>query len=389
MSRDRVPTLRIQTIEPFHAMNLMARARALDASGIDVIHMEVGEPDFPTPPRVLVAARELMQHGNITYTPAAGIPALREAISSYYATRYGVSIPSRRILITPGGSGALLLAAALVTNPGESVITADPGYPCNRNFFRFIGAGTTPVITSAHDRWQLTPGAVRDAWTDTTRGILIGSPSNPTGTLVPNDALSAICLDAHRRGGRVIVDEIYHGLTFGEDAGTALALDDSAIVVNSFSKYFGMTGWRLGWVVGTEEDVRLMERAAQNLFLSPSMPAQMAALAAFHPGTIAELDARRDEFRRRRDLLIPAVESLGFSVPVPPDGAFYVWADASGVTDDVFSFCSDLLESAHVAITPGRDFSENLTSWVRFAFTTSADRLLEGVERIRQYLRHA
>jgi aspartate/methionine/tyrosine aminotransferase len=290
-------------------------------------------------------------------------------------------------VVTPGASGALLLACGVTVDPGARVLMADPGYPCNRHFVRFCEGEAVGVPVGAESGYQLDAARVAQAWTPRTAGVLLASPSNPTGTLVPEAELRAIHGEVRGRGGVLMVDEIYHGLTYGCDAHTALALSDDIFVVNSFSKYFGMTGWRLGWLVAPERYLREVEKLAQNLFISPSTVAQHAALAAFALETVAILEQRREEFRRRRDFLLPALRELGFGIPITPEGAFYVYADCSRFTDDSQRFALDLLERAGVAITPGLDFGRHRPDrHVRFAYTTSMERLAEGVARLRRHL---
>jgi aspartate/methionine/tyrosine aminotransferase len=381
---------RMAGIEPFHVMEVLVRAKELEAGGRDIVHMEIGEPDFPTPSPVVRAALRAAEKGEVFYTPALGLPELRQAISDWYRSCCGVEVPASRIAVTPGASGALLLACGVTVDPGAQVLMADPGYPCNRHFVRFCEGEAVGIPVGAESGYQPDAARVAAAWTARTAGVLLASPSNPTGTLVPGARLREIYDEARGRGGVLIVDEIYHGLTYGCDAPTALALADDIFVVNSFSKYFGMTGWRLGWLVAPERYLREVEKLAQNLFISPSTVAQHAALAAFAPETVAILEQRRGEFRRRRDFLVPALRELGFGVPLTPEGAFYVYADCSRFAADSQRFALDLLEQAGVAITPGLDFgSHRPGGHVRFAYTTSLERLAEGVARLRRFIGRA
>jgi len=383
---------RMADIAPFHVMDLLARARALEAEGRDIVHMEVGEPDFPTPEPVVRAGQQALAGGHTHYTPAAGLPELRAAISGLYAERHGIEVAPERIVVTPGASGALQLIMGVLVDPGDRVLLPDPGYPCNRNFVRlFEGEGTLVPVDGASD-YQLTPAHMADYWDERTVAAMVGSPSNPTGTVATGEELRALDAAAAGRGGRLIVDEIYHGLVYDHlinDGGapTAVAEADGAFVVNSFSKFFGMTGWRLGWAVAPEEYVRELDKLAGNIFLAPSTPAQHAALAAFTGDSRDILEQRRREFERRRDFLLPALRELGFRIPGAPRGAFYLYADASAFTDDSFAFAGRLLEEAGVAITPGIDFGRHRAGeHVRFAYTTSLERLEEGVERLRRFL---
>lgn len=379
---------RMASIAPFHVMELLARARALEAQGRTVIHMEIGEPDFATAEPIIAAAQRTLTGGRIGYTAAAGLPELRQAIADYYRLGHGITLPTRRILITPGASGALQLVTAMLVNPGQQVLMADPGYPCNRNFVHIAGGEPVNIAVGADSAYQLTPALVERHWTDRTVAVLLASPSNPTGTLLSQEALAEILTIAERHGGRVVVDEIYSGLVYGIPAVTALAASDRLFVINSFSKYFGMTGWRLGWLVTPEGYGREAEKLIQNLFLAASTPAQYAALAAFTPEATAIFEARRQEFQARRDFLLPALRELGFHIPVIPQGAFYLYADCSRFTDDSFGFAMELLEEAGVAITPGIDFGAyQAEHHVRFAYTTSMEQLQEGVERLRRALK--
>lgn len=381
------PASRVQAIEPFHVMDILARARALEAAGRDIVHMEIGEPDFPTAPPVVEAGIQALRAGHTHYTPALGLPALREAIADFYHSRYGVRVPAARIVVTPGASGALLLALGVLLGRDDELLLADPGYPCNRHFARFLEARARSIPVGPDTRYQPTPDAIAAHWQPRTRALLVATPGNPTGMLLPLDELAALHAAVAARGGALIVDEIYQGLTYGCEACTALAVSDEVFVVNSFSKYFGMTGWRLGWLVAPADFVPALERLAQNLFLAPSTLAQHAALAAFRPETLAILEERRGEFQRRRDFLVPALRELGFGVPIAPDGAFYVYAGCERFTDDSMALARRLLEAGGVAVTPGIDFgSHGAQHHLRFAYTTGMDRLQEGVARLARIL---
>ncbi len=380
---------RMAGIEPFQVMDLLARARSLEAQGRSIVHMEIGEPDFPTAGPIVEAGCRALRAGHTHYTPAAGLPALREAIAADYARRHGVAIDARRILVTPGASGALQIILAALVDPGRRVLMADPGYPCNRHFVRLFDGVAASVPVDASTGYQLTPERVERHWTPGTVAVLLASPANPTGTVIGRAQLEGIRAVAERRGGALIVDEIYHGLVYGEPASSAVGADEDAdvFIVNSFSKYFGMTGWRVGWLVSPPRWVRELDKLAQNLFLAASTPAQYAALAALEPATAAILEARRDEFRERRDYLLPALREIGFRIPVVPQGAFYLYADCAAFTTDSDAFAHALLEEAGVAVTPGRDFGTNAPErHLRFAYTTALDRLEEGVERIRAFV---
>lgn len=379
---------RIAGIAPFHVMELLARARELEAAGRSIVHMEIGEPDFPTPRPMCDAGQRIIETGELFYTPALGLPQLREAIARFYLERHDVVVPSSRIIVTAGASGALLLAIAALIGPGDGVLMADPGYPCNRNFVRLMDGMADEIAVGADTAYQLTPDMVASRWRENTRAVMVASPSNPTGTLMPAAALRDIAAIARARGGSVIVDEIYQGLVYENETTTALSFADDVFVINSFSKYFNMTGWRLGWLVAPAPYVREIEKLAQNIFLAASTPAQHAALAAFAPETLEILEARRAEFRARRDFLLPALREIGFGIPVAPQGAFYIYADCSELFDDSFAFSRALLEEAGVAITPGADFGANAAGrHVRFAYTNAIPVLAEGVKRIAEFLR--
>ena len=378
---------RLDGVEPFHGLDLAARAAELEAAGRNIVHMEIGEPDFLSPKPVCEAGMRVIETGRLFYTPALGLPVLRETIARFYRTRYGVDVSPSRIIITSGASGALLLAIAVLIDNGDEVLMADPGYPCNRNFVRMMGGVADEIAVGADSGYQLTPELVAQRWTPRTRAVMVASPSNPTGTLMADAALKEIAAIAAARGGVMIVDEIYHGLVYEGDYSTALKFSDQVFVINSFSKYFNMTGWRLGWMVVPEGYLRAFEKLSQNIYLSSPTPSQHAAVAAFEPETIAILEARRAEFKARRDYLLPALRELGFRIPVVPQGAFYIYADCSALCDDSFAFARDLLESAGVAITPGADFGANAADkHVRFAYTNAVPVLAEGVRRIAAYL---
>ena len=379
---------RMAQIEPFHVMELMARAHALEAEGRSIVHLEVGEPDFATADPILEAAQRFLSIGHVHYTAALGLRPLREAISEYYLSRYGLKISPERIVVTAGASGALLLALGVLIDPGDECLLPDPGYPCNRHFLRLVEGEAVGVAVGPETGYQLTAERVERHWDEKTAAVLLASPANPTGTVIAPNELAVIVAEVEARGGRVIADEIYHGLVY-DDAPiqTALAYSDRVLVVNSFSKYYGMTGWRLGWLVAPDDCVADAEKLAQNLFLAASTPAQHAALAAFAPESQAVFEARRREFQARRDFLLPALRELGFGIPVAPDGAFYLYADCGRFTDDSHDFALRLLEETGVAITPGLDFGAHRPQrHVRFAYTNAIPVLAEGVERLRRAL---
>ena len=378
---------RSRAIEPFHVMALLARANELQALGHDVIHLEIGEPDFTTAEPIIAAGQAALAAGHTRYTAARGLPQLREAIAGFYAQRYQLSIDPERVLITPGGSGALLLASSLLVNPGKHWLLADPGYPCNRHFLRLIEGAAQLVPVGPEVRYQLTAELVAQHWNSDSVGALVASPANPTGTVLSQQELAGLSAALKARGGHLVVDEIYHGLTYGMDAASVLEVDDEAFVLNSFSKYFGMTGWRLGWLVAPQAAVSELEKLAQNLYISAPTMAQHAALACFEPATLDILEARRAEFARRCDFLLPALRELGFGIALEPEGAFYLYADISAFGGDAFAFCQHMLETQFVAITPGLDFGRYQAGHhVRFAHTQGLPQLEAAVERIARGL---
>jgi len=378
---------RMNRIRPFHVMALLARARELEAAGRSIIHMEIGEPDFGTPQPVIEAGIEALRRGYTHYTPAVGLTALRERIAEFYRERYRVTVAAERVLVTPGASAALQLVLAASVDPGDTVLMTDPGYPCNRNFVYLLNGEPRGIPVDAATAYQPAPEQVQACWDERVTTLLLASPSNPTGTLLGEPDLHRLHATVAGLGGRLIVDEIYHGLTCQGAAQTALAVSDDIFVINSFSKYFGMTGWRLGWLVAPESAVADLDKLAQNLFLAAPTPAQHAALVAFDADNIAILEERRARFCERRDYLLPALRELGFDIPVTPEGAFYLYAGCSRFTPDSFRFSRQLLEEAGVAVTPGIDFGQHRAQQhVRFAYTTSLDNLREGVRRLREFL---
>lgn len=370
-------------IQPFHVMEVMERARQLEAQGRSIIHMEIGQPNFGAPPQVISRAISAMQSEPLGYTTTLGLPALREAIAGHYAGQYGIRIATERVAVTSGASGAFVIALGVLVNPGDEVLMPDPCYSCNPNFVRLFDG--IPVFMAVDERQAYQPvlADVQRCWTARTRGILLASPSNPTGTLMAPDEINAIARWVHAQGGFVIMDEIYQGLVYDEPWSTAASLSPEIWIINSFSKYFGMTGWRLGWMLVPEQHLRDVEKLAQNAFICPPSPAQHAALAAFQEDTLRILEDRRLDLQRRRDFLVPALAKLGFRVPSAPSGAFYVYADCQAFSKDSAQLAMDFLEKAGVAITPGMDFgSHRAARHVRFAYTRGLDELEEGVRRL-------
>ena len=382
---------RARNAEPFHALAFGQRAAALEAAGHHVVKLSIGEPDFGAPPDVREAMREAMDGRPLPYTAALGLPALRDALARFYRDKHHVIVDPARIAITSGASAALLLVTAATTDPGDEVLLADPSYPCNRELVRSFGGTPVLVPTSAASRYQLDVDAVGNAWSDRTTAVMIASPSNPTGTSIPPAELAAICDLARARGAWRIVDEIYLDLADpaanGAPARTALAHDPDAVVIGSFSKYFGMTGWRLGWAVLPESLVPVVERLAMNYFLCASAPAQQAALASFTPESLALCEERRVELAARRAIVLDGLAAIGLPVPVEPDGAFYVYIDVSGTGMDAWRFCEEVLQQAHVSLTPGRDFAvATADTHVRLSYAASRADLSEGIARVGAFL---
>ena len=374
-------------ISSFYVMELLRRAKQLEAQGKEVIHMEIGEPDFPTPPTIVAAGIKHIQTGEVKYTPAAGLPELRNRIAAFYRERYGVTIDQQRIFVTPGASGAFLLALGVSLNPNEELLMSDPCYPCNSNFATLLGGRTKTIAVDASTRYQLTAKLINKHWTQTTKGALIASPSNPTGTLISPEKLKQAIQAVDSLGGCFYSDEIYHGLVYDTNATTALTFSDDVFVINSFSKYFGMTGWRIGWLIVPDEFIQATEKLAQNIYIATSTHSQYAALAAFDENTLVELENRRTEFAARRNFLYDNLLRLGFEIPVKPEGAFYIYANCKKFTDDSYQFALDFLEAEAVAITPGKDFgSFEAHHMLRFAYTTSIAKMAIAMQRLGRFI---
>ena len=382
---------RLEQIAPFRVMQLMERAKALEATGKKVVHFEVGEPDFATAEPIVQAGQAALADGHTKYTQALGIPGLRERIAAYYEQTAGVQISPERIVVTSGASGGLLLLAGLLLDPGDELLMPDPGYPCNEVFVGLVNAVPARIDVDASSGFQVTPDALSAAWTERCRGLLLGSPANPTGALVSRKRLKALIDVVHGRQGLFLLDEIYQGLIYGDsepEYRTGLSVSPDIFVLNSFSKYFGMTGWRLGWMVVPEDCIDGVSRLAQNLFISPSSIAQQAALAAFEPAAMEIHEFRRQQFARRRDRLAQGLRGLGLDIPVDPDGAFYLYVDVSSSGLDSETFCWRLIDDYQVAVTPGIDFGHHLADrYVRFAYTTGEDDIDLGVARIGEALK--
>jgi len=377
---------RLDHIEPFHVMELAKMAADLERQGRHIIHMGIGEPDFTAAQPVVDAAMRAMTAGRMQYTLATGLPELRAAISAYYLNTYGVDVAPSRIVVTAGASAALLLACAALVEKGAEVLMSDPSYPCNRHFVAAFDGHAKMIASGPEHRFQLSDDMVQAHWSAQTRGVLLASPSNPTGTSITEDELRKIVATVRARRGFTIVDEIYNGLRYDATPFSALSLGDDVIVINSFSKYFNMTGWRLGWLVVPETLVPAIEKLAQNLFICPSTIAQHAGLACFAPESIAIYEARKAEFKRRRDYIVPALQELGFKVPVMPDGAFYVYADCSALSDDADRLTIDILNEAGVVMVPGLDFGPyTARQYIRVSYATSMENLQEAVARLKTF----
>lgn len=378
---------RLQQIEPFHVMEVIKRASELEQQGRSIITMCIGEPDFPPAQPVLDAARDALASGAaMRYTPALGLQALREAISGHYRLAFGVEVPAERIVVTAGASAALLLACAALVERDAEVLLPDPSYPCNRHFVAAFNGRPTLVPSGPAERFQLSAEMVESHWGERTRGVLLASPSNPTGTSITREQLARTLEVVRRRRGFALVDEIYQGLSYDARPYTALEFGDDIVVINSFSKYFNMTGWRLGWLVVPPAMLPAVEKLAQNFFICASSLAQHAALACFTPEALAIAEERRCEFRRRRDYLVPELLALGFDIPVLPDGAFYVYADCSRLSDDADRLAREILDQTGVVLTPGLDFGNvGAQRFLRISYATSMNRLQEAVARLKRF----
>jgi len=382
---------RLTDIAPFRVMELMERAKALQESGKYVVHLEVGEPDFPTAEPIVAAGIRALAAGETKYTQALGIPQLRERIALFYQTTAGISVPPERIVITSGASGGLLLLCGLTLNPADELLMSDPGYPCNEVFVGLVNAMPVRMPLTIEAGYQVQLDALEAHWSPRTRGVLLASPANPTGAVIGRERLAGLIAESHRRGGFVLLDEIYQGLIYTEtpEYRSGLQINQDIFVLNSFSKYFGMTGWRLGWMVVPDGAISSISRLAQNLFISPSSIAQHAALVAFDDAAMEIHEARRWAFAKRRDLLAEGLKSLGFEIPFLPDGAFYLYVDISRTGIKAEEFCWRLLDEYQVAVTPGIDFgSYRADAFVRFAYTTADADIQLGLERLRSALTH-
>ena len=372
---------KIDQIEPFRVMQLLERAKELEAEGREIIHMEIGEPDFLTPPAVIEAAKHHLDHHDQFYTPSTGAPELQQALSNWYSDEYGVDVAPERILITPGTSGAFSLIYAALLDTDESVLLPDPGYPCQRNFIRLAGGNPINIPVGPASRYHLSAELVGDNWQQGTRAAVVINPSNPTGTLIDPQELKAIAQTCRKNSGYLISDEIYHGLTYGTKAPCALEFDDHAILVNGFSKHWAMTGWRIGWIIVPEALIDPCRRVMQNIFIAAPTLSQFAAIAALKERE--SLETMRQAYDERRQLLLQELPKLGFEIVVEPQGAFYIYANVEKITNDSKAFCWNLLEERGVAVTPGEDFGTHKSeAHVRFSYATSMENLKEGIRRL-------
>ncbi len=371
-------------------MDLLNRAKILEQQGRDVIHMEIGEPDFLTPQPIVDAGMAFLKSGEMKYTPSMGISDLRVLLARYYRDKYSVELTKERIIITPGASGAVLIALGLTIEAGNEVILADPGYPCYRNFIHFFNGISRLIPVTDETNFQLDIALLNQHWGSNTKAVLLASPSNPTGTMISSDQLGSLIQRVEEQNGCFFSDEIYHGLEYGDKAETALAFSNNVFVINSFSKFFGMTGWRIGWLIVPEFCIEAANTLAQNIFIATSTVSQYAALEAFCEQNITELETRRCAFKERRDFLYTALQQIGFKLGKKPAGGFYLYANCEMFTTDSFQFAQDLLEIKSVAVTPGKDFGDYLAhQHVRFAYTTPLEKLQEGVNRIRDFVNNS
>lgn len=379
--------VRLDAIQAFQVMEVQRRALELERQGTPVIHMEIGQPDFRPPLAILRAGANALMNKSLGYSDALGIPELREAISVYYQSRLGIPVSKDRIIITSGASGALLLALAALVNPGEEVLMADPSYPCYRHFVRLFGGTATCIPASAQNDYQLTLADIKRCWSERTRGVIIASPSNPTGTLINAAELKSIAIWISEQGGYLISDEIYQELVYNGPKGSAIGFGESVFAINSFSKFFCMTGWRLGWAVIPEQFIEPIEKLAQNMTICAPVPAQYAALGGFCGESLDILDTHCHEYLRRRDFILPRLREMGFDIPITPSGAFYVYAGCQNFSSNSTQFSRDVLEQAAVALTPGSDFGTfQAERHVRISYTRSLEELDVGLTRLEKFL---
>lgn len=369
-------------VAPFIVMDVMEAARQAEAAGRHIIHMEVGQPSTPAPAAARAALAAALDQP-LGYTVALGLPALREAIAGLYLRWYGVDLDPARVVITPGSSGAFLLAFAALFDAGDRVAVGEPGYPSYRQILRAMSVEPVGMQTSANNRYQPVP---EDIPADV-QGVMLASPGNPSGTMLGRDALSALAERTRQIGAALISDEIYHGLSYGERCVSALEVTDDVVVINSFSKYFSMTGWRIGWMVVPPDMVRTMDRLAANMFICPPHASQLAALAALSPEGGAEAEGNLAVYAENRRLMLDRLPAMGFTRIAPPDGAFYVYADVSDLTDDSAALAREILGHAGVAVTPGIDFDPvRGARTLRFSYAQSTADIAEGLDRLARWM---
>jgi len=377
-------------IQPFHVMKILGEAKALEASGKSVIHMEIGEPDFASLPCVHQAASKAAEQGLTHYTPTMGLPALREKLADFYHNFYHAKVDVSNIMITPGSSSALQVVLTALLNPGDKVVLTDPAYPCNRQFVNLLHGELLTIPVSHETQYQLNLTLLKQHWQDGTKVVMVASPANPTGTIIEQSELMAMANFLAEKNAYFIVDEIYQGLVYDRPAESILANDalpDNVIVINSFSKFFGMTGWRLGWTVAPSHLIPILDRLGQNLFLAAPTPSQYGALQVLEKEALAELELRRQTFEKRRNTLYNAMQEAGFTLKTLPKGAFYLYWDISEYSQDSQAFCSELLNETGVAITPGKDFGDfNANTHVRLAYTCDLKKLTKAIEKIKIFI---
>jgi aspartate/methionine/tyrosine aminotransferase len=371
----------LNRVAPFLSMAIMERAQEMERAGVDIVHLEVGEPDFDVPGCVRKAAEEAIRAGHTHYTHSLGLWELREAISGYYSQRYGVEVPPGRVVVTGGTSGGLALLMALLLDAGDEILLPNPGYACYPNFVHAFHGRALRFTVEAAEGYRYDPGRVRAALTPRTRALLVNSPSNPTAAIQPPEVMSALA----RLPVPVISDEIYHGIEFAEPATTMLRYTDDCFVLDGFSKRYAMTGWRIGWLVAPEGFIPHLQSLAQNLYISPGSVAQHAALGALRGGA-PDVEAMRGEYLRRRDLLVAGLRRLGFGIPAVPMGAYYLLADARHLDGDSLRLARRLLEEAHVGLGPGLDFGSEAEGHLRLSFASGYARIEEGLRRLGRWL---
>ena len=376
------PSRRMAAIRPFLVMEVLEAAQELERAGEDVVHLEVGEPDFDTPSCVVTAAERALREGRTHYTHSLGLLQLREAICAYYAAQHGVAVEPDRVIVTSGTSPAFVLVFGVLCDPGDEVVLSDPGFACYAHTMHFLGLCPRTFALCEAEGYRYRIDRIREQVTPRTKAILVNSPANPTGSVIGEDELAAIC----ELGVPVVSDEIYHGLVYGgAQPQTALRFSDNAIVLNGFSKRYAMTGWRLGWIVAPRDLVPALQRAQQNLFICAADFVQHAGIAALEQAG-PDVERMREEYAQRRGVLLEGLRSAGLGVPYEPEGAFYILANASHISADSRALAHEVLNSARVGVTPGVDFGPGGEGYLRFSYTRSVDRIQEGLSRLQRFL---